>query len=571
MSSLITYAGHLLLVDGKLADSTGCCCGSGVECIPPDHWYIHDIDYGIDVLDGTITQLDESGGVLNDFPEIWETRTRRYSGDKGRRFRIDFNCPAVGRLEAYSWGFDTYDYCEIVDWHHKETLPSSFTDPCCDRIYQNDKEFTQSEQIVNVFKGDVDGEWTNMSNWFPQGTLPDNPLLKPNYEGEVVVQAPVTSNCEGFAHLLYTIFELTVENGGQIGVGFATNQLLLRGDAKILGTQCEPGLPNPICPDSQGFILLKGTTNSIFDTAINYGTITANSCQVLQFFNESSNRGLIENAVVWFNDQSNNFCRISNAICDSSLLNATTFFTDNSINEVGAFITTSDCKFELNSRNYGTVQSNKTYFDNSAVNEMQGKLIDHNYIAFNGNTANFGTLAANILPEPKIEFFGNSENRGVSYADMNEGYIIMHNDSINQITGYLEGAIIQYKNNSNNMFNNRGVQMVEFYNDAVNNGSVNIGVFAPVFFNDDSINKGSSEITTFNNNSINDNLGTLLADSTFNDSSINKGTAQQNAIFNNNSRNEGTVINTATFNDASCNSATGTAGTFIPDPPPPCP
>jgi hypothetical protein len=55
---------------------------------------------------------------------------------------------------------------------------------------------------------------------------------------------------------------------------------------------------------------------------------------------------------------------------------------------------------------------------------------------------------------------------------------------------------------------------------------------------------------------------------TFNNSSFNAGFITGNAIFNDSSENFGDVSGTATFNDNACNA--GTAGTFIPDPPPEC-
>jgi hypothetical protein len=48
------------------------------------------------------------------------------------------------------------------------------------------------------------------------------------------------------------------------------------------------------------------------------------------------------------------------------------------------------------------------------------------------------------------------------------------------------------------------------------------------------------------------------------------GTVTGNATFNDNARNFGTVTGTATFTGNSCNDTDGTAGTFVPNPPPSC-
>jgi hypothetical protein len=74
---------------------------------------------------------------------------------------------------------------------------------------------------------------------------------------------------------------------------------------------------------------------------------------------------------------------------------------------------------------------------------------------------------------------------------------------------------------------------------------------------------------TFNDSA--DNFGTVTGNAMFNDSTINGGTVIGNATFNDSSRNNGVVSGTATFNDSACNlTGYGTAGTFVPDPPPAC-
>jgi len=62
---------------------------------------------------------------------------------------------------------------------------------------------------------------------------------------------------------------------------------------------------------------------------------------------------------------------------------------------------------------------------------------------------------------------------------------------------------------------------------------------------------------------------TVIGNATFNGTAVNGGTVNGDATFNGSSANLNTVTGTATFNDNACNSA-GTAGTFVPDPPPTC-
>jgi hypothetical protein len=94
---------------------------------------------------------------------------------------------------------------------------------------------------------------------------------------------------------------------------------------------------------------------------------------------------------------------------------------------------------------------------------------------------------------------------------------------------------------------------------------------------------------TFNDSAVNSVSGTVTGNATFNDSAWNRGTVNGNATFNDSAFNSGldaTVNGNATFNDSAVNSANvtgtasftgsacnigGTAGTFVPDPPPSCP
>jgi hypothetical protein len=96
-------------------------------------------------------------------------------------------------------------------------------------------------------------------------------------------------------------------------------------------------------------------------------------------------------------------------------------------------------------------------------------------------------------------------------------------------------------------------------------------VLGSTSFTDNSVN--FAQITgnaTFNDTSTNG--GTVTGNATFNDSSSNSsdGTVSGNATFNDSSQNYGNVTGTATFTGSACNDE-GTAGTFVPDPPPSCP
>jgi hypothetical protein len=107
-------------------------------------------------------------------------------------------------------------------------------------------------------------------------------------------------------------------------------------------------------------------------------------------------------------------------------------------------------------------------------------------------------------------------------------------------------------------------------------------------FNDDVVNQGIiNGNATFNNNSF--NQGNIIGDAIFNDDSVNNdGIVTGNATFNDNSFSQNdcefgsaifndnsqmgpytVVIGVATFTGSACKNG-GTAGTFVPDPPPEC-
>jgi hypothetical protein len=103
-----------------------------------------------------------------------------------------------------------------------------------------------------------------------------------------------------------------------------------------------------------------------------------------------------------------------------------------------------------------------------------------------------------------------------------------------------------------------------------NSGATNDGTVTGNATFNDSVNAGTvTGNATFNGDA--QNFSTVSGNATFNDSSSNSGGGVGgNATFNDNSSNVfGGVGGTATFNDFACNDS-GTAGTFVPDPPPAC-
>jgi hypothetical protein len=109
-----------------------------------------------------------------------------------------------------------------------------------------------------------------------------------------------------------------------------------------------------------------------------------------------------------------------------------------------------------------------------------------------------------------------------------------------------------------------------FSGTAILGDSEGIGeIIGNVTFNGGSQNQGIvTGNATFNDTS--SNLGIVTGNATFNDTSSNLGIVTGNATFNDTSSNLSIVTGTATFTGSACNDG-GTAGTFVPDPPPSCP
>jgi hypothetical protein len=107
--------------------------------------------------------------------------------------------------------------------------------------------------------------------------------------------------------------------------------------------------------------------------------------------------------------------------------------------------------------------------------------------------------------------------------------------------------------------------MATFNGDSINDATLN----GNATFNGSLYNGGTvTGNATFNGSSYN-NGGTVTGNATFNGSSYNDGTVGGDATFNDGSANYGFVTGTATFTGSACNFE-GTAGTFVPDPPPGC-
>ena len=310
-------------------------------------------------------------------------------------------------------------------------------------------------------------------------------------------------------------------------------------------------------------------------TSVNAGTVTGDAT-----FNGSSYNDAIVTGNGTFNDSSSNRSAVEgNATFNGSSFNIGTV---NGTVTYNGFTGTNDYGFFVNGQ-----QQIRTLYFNGAVDTNWQTLgnwwMDDTFttqatalptsvddvIALSSITSNSGsepTVANFTLNDPS-----NSYESSIAIAITVSGNATFNDTSYNAWGSTITGD-------------------ATFNDFSYSQGTVN----GDATFNDSSHNSGTvSGNATFNGSSI--NYSTVTGEATFNGSSVNYGIVNGNATFNDNSANaispvlltngivngnatfngtsqfaSGAVTGTATFNDSACYIA-GTAGTFVPDPPPACP
>jgi hypothetical protein len=296
-------------------------------------------------------------------------------------------------------------------------------------------------------------------------------------------------------------------------------------------TMNDPGT-GPFPPELGINIIVK---NAIFnDSCGNVDTIIGNV-----IFNDSSvnNYGTVIGNVVFNNDSINFYGYIDGNVVFND--NATNFSStiNNSINTL----------FNNNSYNLGIINNN-AIFNNNSINEgtINGDAI------FNDSTNNLGTVVGNIIDNRSITlYFNNTVNNLWSSVD-NWWLDSNHTQPAGRLPTSSDSVITSV--------NSRGSGQTVF----------NFTLNANVQLQGNIIVNG---VATFNSGTLS---GSIAGNAIFNGGSTNNtnGVVDGNATFNDNSQNSGNVVGTATFTGSSCNVSnifvSGTAGTFVPNPPPSC-
>jgi hypothetical protein len=460
--------------------------------------------------------------------------------------------------------------------------------------------------VAYKFTGAIDNEWTNLNNWqdadgySPAGSLPGD-------GNNIVIEGVIDSYPNDFT--IPTLNTITVNSGGDLGISITC--------ANLVGNDGEFGIYSfQSCPLIDGKVIINVTENC----TITYGSIsgriilnhTGSSTMV---FNGSEITGTVNGGTIIFNNSSlrgnityetatlNNSSIAPYSLFGTTLSGANTTLNNGSINSGGRIISSTIVTFNTGSYNSGTVSGGSVIFNGSGSDAtFNDGTINDSSVTFNGESSNTnnGTLN-NCQPVIFNNYSTNNNtiptNSGpITFNNYSKNKSIVHNATFNGNAENDTNGVVQVDstfnvssinkgtvggNNCTTIFNgsseNNGTVQdgtTTFNLTSANNGTVNVSSGYAVNFNGDSDNNGivSAAGGSIFFNSTSSNNATVTVDSaTFNGSSENdtSGTVYGDATFNVSSRNKGFVNGTATFTGSACNDG-GTAGTFVPDPPPSC-
>lgn len=467
------------------------------------------------------------------------------------------------------------------------------------------------------FVGTIDGEWTNLLNWQDEdGNSPASEL--PNFDRNVVIASSVGTNSSSIDHLVDVPFvrNIVIEEGVSMGISFGAKSLT-----------CYGSIDNPECPcpefseaecrpciavymagltgiEEAGDFVFKGD-GSLGGTSTVVLYPIQSDLRVVIFEDNSANSGHVYGKVL-FRDSSVNYVYVDGpaflsgeAENNGSVGGDATFtessfnsgkvlnnaaFGGNSYNAEGAIIGYSDesacytsvgygsgnATFSDESENYGYVNGNGDFFDYAKnYGEVYGDGTFHQYAGQFLAGEKYGLVAGDAIfsdfsvnagfVDGNAEFNDSSNNEGppsgsaVGNFGVVRGNAVFNDSSYNWNNGVIEGNAIFNDSSANGRF--RGESDYGFvrgdaeFNDSATNGDT---VEGNAVFNGAATNgvrvDGNAEFYGTSASLVGSYVG-------------------GNATFNDDAKLYGEVAGVATFNDCSYNDG-GTAGTFVPNPPP---
>jgi hypothetical protein len=505
-----------LFADNGALVLTDECCDCG-DCILPFKWRIVDADNNV-YANGDVLRLADPAnpvGVLTNFPNPWFPFFY-WTGGGSMPITLQM------RLQVFGCGFD---------WETIEEWPATI-DTCAGGRYPE-----------QYFSG----------SWSPPGNCGCSNYSAVNAGAAACVPCPPlvagrTGNGQPFLNGFARVFTgaqdgewtnlLNWEDG--LGNSPAIAPPGPNSIVTIIGSATSAALPitvREITVASGGLLSVPVTTTDLY--VVNGGVVgNAPLCPCEQA-DPNEPVPCVEitvNRLAVFYDT---------ATMQSNKLNGDAIFTGNSSNENG--IVTGNAIFNDDAFNNigGIIKGNAT-FNSRAYNNA---LVEGN--------ATFNGLAYNLSQvNGAATFKGNSENAPSGVVDANATF---NGNAVN--SGYVTGTAAFNETASNG----GTVELDATFDGRASNGSV---------YGSGRVN-GNATFNGASTNGLLPNDGTVGGDATFNDTSIHvTGTVAGNATFNDNTINRANVTNTATFNDNACNWVEdgfgGTAGAFVPNPPPEC-
>lgn len=575
----------LLTVNGLLAGNIDCCCGQPQNCIcvVPTQWRIVDGSGNLYAQGNITVDLPPlCQPFFEDFPNPFEPLFYWATGEVVFYLEV-LGCNGESWDTIYSWNA-TISLCD-GGRYPSEPLDGGWENPgdCACKNLQNVAAGIEECDPCPVFVpgligngqdwrnpqpgtgtrfiGTIDGEWTNLNNWEDaNGLTPAGSL--PNAGTNVSVEADVTSTA-----LPINVGELTIQADMEFNVVASVSDLYCYGIIER-NALCE-GVFGSLTVSGQAFVYGGGRNNGVItNTMVKFNGDGKNDTQGIvsgnaRFDDTSRNDGTITGDAEFFDSTQNR-----------GTVNGDGTFVDSSSNGQpgGASEATveGNATFQGESQNWGQVDGDAT-FSGDALNIVG--TVGGNAI-FNDASQNIegiveGNAIFNSISRNDGAVDGDADFYGSSWNGYDQGYVPPpgHSPVGGTATFYDTSRNIVIINTA--VFNDSSINTYRQTETTIEAGGVTNATF-----NDNSENMRGAYTTnaTFNGNSKND--GNVTQNATFNGSSQNTADDPDNymavmgdATFNNDSVNRGHVDGTATFTGCSWNDG-GTAGTFVPDPPP---
>lgn len=461
------------------------------------------------------------------------------------------------------------------------------------------------------FNNEVDGEWTELGNWWTNSGFTTQATSLPTSADDVIAEGSIDSN-SGSAVILAN-FTLNDPLGDDRILGIdinVTGTATFTGDSRaylatIIGNAIFNNNSRNLDTTIYGDVTFSGTSSNgapgaggeiygdaVFNnTSSNAGTVSNNAT-----FNGSSSNaagGTVSNNAIFNGDDG--FESVGSGSRNEGAVTNNATFNESSYNNTGGTV---DNLATFNSRTYNSGTANSAIFNNSSYNSYAGSGAVTTDATFNDSSYNGGTVSGNAIwsaatftnfslgtvsgtitfsNASPVVFTTNAGNNWTydssSWTFTTAGPTWTFDDASTTNSGTLQGDAT-----FNDVSNNTGTVSgnATFDDNAYNNGGTITGnatfngssnnqtgtVSGSATFNGSSHNDSTvSGNATFNGSSYNSyTTGVVSTDATFNGTSYNAGTVAYNATFNGSSSNQGVVGSLTTFND---NSGCTAAASFI--------